>query len=60
LLRRSLLLEAIGIGLLVAAFMVDWDLPDDPAIPPTRPFFAFLGLLTFISGLALKRHRGAG
>ena len=60
LLRRSLLLEAIGIGLLVAAFMADWDPPEDPGVPPTRPFFALLGLLIFLSGLALKRDRGAG
>lgn len=59
-LRRSLLLEAIGIGLLVTACMVDWDPPDDPGVPPPRPFFALLGLMIFLSGLALKHDRGTG
>jgi hypothetical protein len=49
-------LEVMGIGLVVAAFMVTWPPPDDPSLPATRPFLVLVGLLLFSAGVALERR----
>ena len=53
---RRIILEAIGIALIVAGFMVSWPPSDDPAVPATRPFLVLVGLLLFSAGLALERR----
>jgi len=53
---RRTLLEVLGIGLIVVGLMVNWPPSDDPSLPATRPFVILLGLLMFMSGMALKRR----
>lgn len=53
---RRIILETIGIGLVVAGFIVSWPPPDDPSLPATRPFLVLVGLLLFSAGLALERR----
>ena len=51
---RCIILEVIGISLVATGLMVSWPPPDDPSLPPTRPFLVFVGLLICAAGLALR------
>ena len=51
---RRIVLEVMGIGLVVAAFMVTWPPSDDPSLPATRPFLVLVGLLLLSAGVALE------
>lgn len=52
--RRGTVLQVAGVLLMLLACAVEWAPPEDPALPPTRPFLLMLGLLVFVTGRVLR------
>ena len=54
--RRWTVLQVLGVLLMLVACAVEWAPPDDPALPPTRPFLLMIGVLIFVSGRVIRRE----
>ena len=52
--RRWTVLQVLGALLMLMACTVEWAPPDDPALPPTRPFLLMVGALVFATGRFMK------
>ena len=52
--KRYTLLQVLGALLIVLAYAVDWAPPEDPTFPPTRSFMVLLGVMVYVTGLALR------
>lgn len=52
--RRGTVLQVLGALLMLLACAVEWAPPDDPALPPTRPFLLLIGVLVFVTGRVMR------
>jgi hypothetical protein len=53
--RRGTVLRALGVGFMGLSGLADWLALSDPTVPFIPTFLLTVGVLVFVSGLALSR-----